>query len=296
MKKTLWTLAVVIILGYLGISSALVVPETQMVMVTQFGKPTRAIDEAGLAFKWPDPIETAVFFDKRQQLLSLDPTELVTLDRRNLVVSAFVVWRITDPGKFLTSLRNMDTAEQRLSTLASSEIGAALAARPITQIFTLSEQDFQLNQMFEQITRSANQIAERELGIDIIAVRPNRFGFPKQNLLAIYKRMESERDRIARQYRAEGQEQAATLRSETEREVRQMRAQAQREAQALIGQSEAEAAQLYAEAYQTNADYYRFVRTLEAYDRMFGKDTRLVLSADSPLFDLLFNPPEFDKP
>ncbi|WP_024462272.1 protease modulator HflC [Marinimicrobium sp. LS-A18] len=296
MKKLLWTLAAVILLGYLGISSALVVPETHMAMVTQFGKPTRAIHQAGLAFKWPDPIETAVFFDKRQQLLSLEPTELVTLDRRNLVVSAFVVWRIVDPGQFLTSLRSMDTAEQRLSTLASSEIGAALAARPITQIFTLNEQDFQLNEMFEQISRSANRIAERELGIEVVTVRPNRFGFPKQNLLAIYKRMESERDRIARQYRAEGQEQAATLRAETEREVRQMRAQAQREAQALIGQSEAEAARRYADAYQTNADYYRFIRTLEAYNQILGEDTRLVLSAESPLFDLLFNPPEFDQP
>ncbi|WP_341939518.1 protease modulator HflC [Marinimicrobium sp. C2-29] len=292
MKKTLWSLALALVLIFVAASSIIIVPETQMVMVTQLGRPTRAIDQAGLAFKWPDPIETTVTLDKRQQLLSLAPTELVTRDRRNLVVSAFMVWRITDPAAFLTSLRNISTAEQRLDSLAQSEIGAAVAARPITQIFTLNDQDFQLRRIFQEVTDSANQVAQRELGIEILAIQPNRFGFPKQNLLAIYKRMESERDRIARQYRAEGQEQAATIRAETQREVRQLQAQAARESQSIIGKSEAAASRLYAEAYETNADYYRFTRSLSAYEQMLGQDTRLVLSADSPLFRLLLTPPE----
>lgn len=294
MKYKLWILALVITAGYLVASSVMIVPETSQVMVTQFGRPARALDEAGLAFKWPDPIETAVHLDKRHQLLSLAPAELVTRDRRNLVVSAFVVWRIVDPAAFLTSLRNMENARLRLDTLAQAEIGAALAARPLSQIFTLDEDTFKLTEMFDAITESANQVARRELGIDIVSIAPNRFGFPKQNLLAIYKRMESERDRIARQYRAEGQEEAAKIRAETEREVRQLTAQAKSQAQKLIGESEAEAAQLYAEAYSTNADYYRFVRSLEAYESMLGENTRLLLSADSPLFRLLFTPPESD--
>lgn len=296
MKTMLWALAALILAGYLAVSSVMVVPATERVMVTRFGQPIRTIESAGLAFKWPDPVETAVRLDKRQQLLSLDATELVTRDRRNLVVSAFVVWRISDPARFLSSLRHIQTAEQRLSTLAGSEIGAALAARPITEIFTTGEETFQLDRIFDRITRSANQVAERELGIEIVAIKPNRFGFPKQNLLAIYKRMESERDRIARQYRAEGQEQAATIRSETEQEVRQLRARAEREAQKLIGESEAEAARLYAQAYETNAEYYRFIRKLDAYDTILKEDSKLVLSADSPLFDLLFNPDEATAP
>lgn len=295
-KTKLWILALVITSGYLIASSVIILPETSQVIVTQFGRPARALDEAGLAFKWPDPIETAVYLDKRHQLLSLEPAELVTRDRRNLVVSAFVVWRIVDPAAFLTSLRSQENAQLRLETLAQSEIGAALAARPLAQIFTPEETSFKLSDMFDAITDSANQVARRELGIEIVAIAPNRFGFPKQNLLAIYKRMESERDRIARQYRAEGQEEAAKIRAETEREVRQLTAQAKSQAQKLIGESEAEAAGLYAEAYSTNADYYRFVRSLEAYETMLGEDTRLLLSADSPLFELLFNPPESEKP
>lgn len=290
MKAILWTVATLVLAGYLAVSAIMVVPTTELVMVTQFGRPVRAIAQPGLAFKWPDPVETAVYLDKRRQLLSLAPAELVTLDRRNLVVSAFVVWRISDPTRFLTSVRNIDTAEQRLRTLAGSELGAALAARPITQIFTTDDEPFRLDAIFENITHAANTVARRELGIEVVSIKPNRFGFPKQNLLAIYKRMESERDRIARQYRAEGQEQAATIRSETEREVRQLRARAEREAQKLLGQSEAEAARLYAQAYETNADYYRFVRKLDAYDAILNEDTKLVLSADSPLFDLLFKP------
>lgn len=294
-KTKLWFAAVFIIGAYVLASTMVAVKETELVIVTQFGKPVRSISEAGLAFKLPDPIETIVSLDKRQQLLSLDAAEFVTRDRRNLVVNAFVVWRISNPEAFIASVRNRETAELRLESLANSEVGAAIGSRSLSDIFTVGQDDQKMAEIFAGITQSANTIASRELGVEIVAIHPNRFGFPKQNLLAIYKRMESERDRIAKQYRAEGQEEAAKIRAETEREVRELQAQANREAQRLKGESEAEAARIYAESFETNPEYYKFVRSMEAYEKMLGKDTRFVLSADSPMFEYLMSPPEASK-
>lgn len=292
MKNKLWVIAALIILGYVLTSTFVTVKETELVTVTQFGRPVRSINEAGIAFKFPDPIETVITLDKRQQILSLDAAEFVTRDRRNLVVNAFVVWRIVDPEIFIASVRNLDTAELRLETLANSEIGAAIGGRSLSDIFTVEEETQKISEIFKSVTASVQQVAQREFGVEVVDVRPNRFGFPKQNLLAIYKRMESERDRIARQFRAEGQEEAAKIRAETDREVRELQAKANREAQKLKGESEAEAARIYAESFEANPDYYRFVRSMEAYEKMLGKDTRLVLSSDSPIFDYLFSPPE----
>ena len=287
MKTKLWLGAFVIIVCYILTSVFVTVKETELVIVTQFGRPVRSINEAGLAFKLPDPVETIVSLDKRQQLLSLDAAEFVTRDRRNLVVNAFIVWRIVDPETFIASVRNLETAELRLETLANSEIGAAIGGRSLGDIFTIEQNSQKVAEIFRAVTESTNQVAKRELGVEVVAVRPNRFGFPKQNLLAIYKRMESERDRIAKQFRAEGQEEAAKIRAETEREVRELQARANREAQKLKGESEAEAARIYAESFEANPNYYRFVRSMEAYEKMLGKDTRFILSADSPIFKYL---------
>ncbi|VUD67957.1 Modulator of FtsH protease HflC [Thalassocella blandensis] len=295
MKTKLWLAAGLIIVGYILASTMITVKETDLVIVTQFGKPVRSIAQAGLAFKLPDPVETVVRLDKRQQLLSLEPAEFVTRDRRNLVVNAFVVWRISNPEIFIASVRNSTTAELRLETLTNSEIGAAIGGRSLNDIFTVVQEEQKMSEIFSAVTTSANQIAMRELGVEIVAVHPNRFGFPKQNLLAIYKRMESERDRIAKQYRAEGQEEAAKIRAETEREVRELQAQANREAQKLKGESEAEAARIYAKSFETSPNYYKFVRSMEAYEKMLGKETRFIFSTDSPMFEYLMSPPEMSK-
>lgn len=296
MKLTLWLLGVLAVGGYLFATSLVPVKETELVVVAQFGKPVRIIDEAGLAFKLPDPIQTVSRLDKRVQLLPLNAGEFVTRDRRNLVVNAFALWRVVEPKTFLASVRNMETAEVRLESLANSEIGAALGSQPMEAIFTVTESAQQMPAVFEQVTRATNKVARDEFGIEVVAVRPSRFGFPKQNLLAIYKRMESERDRIARQYRAEGQEEAARIQAETEREVSQLRAEAYRDAQRVKGESEAKAARVYAEAFESDADYYKFVRSMEAYEKILGKDTTFVLSTDSPILQYLLTPPGNPKP
>jgi membrane protease subunit HflC len=295
-KTKLWLLGLVAFGAYL-VSSALVsVKESELVVIAQFGRPIKVIQDAGLTLKWPDPIQTAKTLDKRLQLLSLDPHEFVTRDRRNLVISPFVLWKVVDPETFLASVRNTETAELRLASLVYSQIGAAIANQPIQNVFTTEATTHSMDTIFEGVTSAANTTSVQEFGIDVVAVRPARFGFPKQNLLAIYKRMESERDRVARQYRAEGQEEAARIDAQTEREVRELRARASREAQVIQGEAEAEAARIYAQAYEANPGYYKFMRTMEAYEKMLSKKTSLVLSSDAPLFRMLLTPPGDSQP
>lgn len=292
MRKYLIGLGVLIVSAYLISTSLLAVQATEQVVIAQFGKPVRVVREPGLAIKWPDPIQTAIRVDHRLQLLPLEPAELVTRDRRNLVVKGFVVWQVENPEKFLASVRDTTTAEIRLGDLAGSEIGNAIGQTPLTDLLTTGQVDNQTQALFATVTQSADQKAMDSFGVRILAVKPSRIGFPQQNLKAIYNRMSSEREKIARQYRAEGQELAAKIKAETELEVRKMLAQAQRDSQIVKGQGEAEAAKVYTEAYRDNAEYYRFYRLMDAYDKILNQDTRFMLSTESPLFEFFWQPPQ----
>ena len=291
MRGYLIGFGILIVIAYLASTSMLAVPATELVVITQFGKPVRVVKDSGLALKWPDPIQTAVHVDRRLQLLQLEPAEFVTRDRRNLVVRGFVVWQVQDPEKFLASVRDATTAEIRLADLAGSEVGSAIGRTPIANLLTTDQASNQTESLFADVRASVAARAKESFGIDILAVRSSRMGFPQQNLKAIYNRMSSEREKIARQYRAEGQEQAATIKAETELEVRKLLAEAQRDSQIVKGQGEAEAAKIYADAYQQNSEYYRFYRLMDAYDKILNKDTQFVLSTDSPLLQYFWQPP-----
>lgn len=291
MKRYIVPMIIGVMSIYIMATSIVSVSESEYAVISQFGRPVKVISEAGAAFKLPNPVQTVKRLDKRIQLYSMPSAEYGTLDRRNLLVSTFVIWRIAHPQQFLKSVRQIEIAQQRLDTLTSSEVGAAISSAKLSDIFTLEEKNNQVAVLFDKVTKSASQLAEKELGIEIVAIRPKHLGFPKQNLMAIYKRMESEWEKLAKQYRAEGQEEAAKIRAKTELEIRNLKAQAYRDAQVIRGRSEAEAEKLYAASFNDNSEYYRFTRSLEAYEKILNKNTRLILSADTPIFDTLLQPP-----
>ncbi|WP_026972703.1 protease modulator HflC [Aliagarivorans marinus] len=286
-----WILGSLALVGYLLSTCLVSVAETDYVIISQFGRPTRVIEQAGLAFKLPAPVQVATRVDKRVQLLSLPAMEYGTRDRRNVVVESYVVWRVSDPMRYLTSVRSQDIAELRLEAMTNAEVGAAVASVQVNRIFSEDAQEHAVAELFAKVSESSTQQAADELGIEILSVRPNRFGFPVQNLQAIYKRMESEWERLAKQYRAEGEEAASKILAETEREVRELTAKAYRDAQLMRGESEAEAARLYNEAFASHQQYYQFTRSMEAYGKIFDEQTQLILATDTPLFDALLNPP-----
>ena len=271
------------------VSSIVVVDEAEHAVITQFGRPVAVISEAGPHAKLPAPIQRATFLDKRILFSQLPPTELLTADKKNIVVSTYVAWRIADPLKFLTTLRSRDFAEARLAALVQSELGSTLGSQPFSSIVPAAAGGANLKQVEERVAQAAREVAARDFGIEVTSVGVTRLGYPSQNLQSVFARMRAERERIARGYRSEGKAEAQKIRAEADRERATLLANAEAEAARLQGEGEAEAARVYADAYRGHEDFYRFLRTLQAYEKTLKDNTTLVLPADSPFLDLLLS-------
>jgi membrane protease subunit HflC len=265
---------------------------TESVIITQFGKPVRVVTEPGLIMKWPDPVETVIRIDKRLRPLDSYIGEYLTNDKKNLVISSLILWRMVDPMKFIQTVKNTDLAERRLSDLVSSGLGVEIGLYPISSFLTTAEGGSKIPEISEKVTKSAQEHALKEFGIEVVDVRLRRLTFPEQTLRSVYARMRAERERMAKKYRAEGEEAAAKIKAQTDKETREILANAYREAQVIRGKGDAESIRIYAEAFETDPKFYKLTRTLEAYRKFLDEKTTLILSADSPLFRYLESPPE----
>jgi membrane protease subunit HflC len=292
MKRLLLLFGLSLLALYVASTALIAVEETELVVVTQFGRPVRVVEQAGLAFKLPDPIQTALRLDRRLQSLDTSPREYLTQDKKNVVLGGFVVWRVREPKRFIQSVRDLAAAEQRLSDLVASELGSAVGSYPLASFLSLGEEGTRLREMADRVTAASREQALAEFGIEVLSTRVRRFGFPEQNLQSVYSRMRAERERIAKKYRAEGEEEASKIRSQTDLSVRELLATAYREAQITRGRGDAESIRIYAEAFEKDPGYYKLTRTLQAYQRFLDEQTTLILSADSPLFRYLETPPE----
>ena len=290
-KRWLAALGGTVLGGFLLSTSLVPVYESELIVVSQFGRVVKVENEAGLLFKLPDPIQTISRLDQKQRIETLATAEYVTRDRRNVVLDSYLIWRVKDAQRFLSSVRNYETAAVRLNDLVTAEISNQIGQHPLSAILNTDPSQHQLERVLSNIVEQVRERAAASLGIDVTDVGINRISFPQPVVVDIYKRMAAERGRIAQQLRAEGQEQAAKVRAETEFEVRQKLAQARRESRILVGEAEAKASQAYAEVYREHPEFYRFLRSMQAYEQIFTDKTRLILSTDQPLFDYLWAPP-----
>jgi len=291
MKKIIALLISLSILVYIVGTAFTTVEETEIAIVTFFSKPVRVVAEAGLLIKWPDPINSVIRIDRRIQSLDSPIVEYLTQDKKNVVASSFILWRVADPERFIQSVRDLPAAERRLTDLAGSELGAAVSNYPLSDLLTTAETGSKIDEMIGKVAASVRERARKDYGIEIVTVRLRRLGFPPENLTSVYNRMRSERERIANKYRAEGEEEASYIRSETDKQTRELISKAYREAQEKKGAGEAEAMKIYAAAYGKDAEFYKFMRTMEAYRKILDQKTTLILSTDAPLFNYLEKPP-----
>lgn len=291
MKKIFALLVALAILGYVAATAFTTVAETEIAIVTFFSKPVKVVTEAGLLVKWPDPVNTVIRIDRRLIALDSPVAEYLTQDKKNIVASNFLLWRVAEPLRFIQSVRDIAAAERRLTDLIGSELGAAVSAYPLADLLTTAEGGSKIDEMIGKVTGTVRAQALKDYGVEIVAVRLRRIGFPPENLKSVYNRMRSERERIATKYRAEGEEEASYIRSETDKQTRELVSKAYREAQEKRGTGEAEAMKIYAAAYGKDAEFYKFMRTMEAYRKILDLNTTLILSTDSPLFKYIENPP-----
>ena len=280
----------VIVAVVLGFSSIFVVKEGQRAIVVQFGKVLRDADTGeatvyapGLHFKLPF-IEDVKRLDARFKTLDGNPDRFVTSEKKDLIVDTYVKWRISDFATYYLSTNggNQAQAEALLTRRVSSGLRAEFGSRTIKEIVS-GERD---NLMREALIRGAD--SAQELGIEVIDVRVMQINLPTEVSQSIFQRMRAERQAVAMEHRSEGREQAEFIRADVDARVTVMLADAERESRELRGQGDAEAAGIYANAYGKDAEFFSFIRSLQAYEKSFeaGNDV-LVLEPDSDFFKYL---------
>ncbi len=279
MNRTIAFLAVGVVLLVTAASTLFTVQQTQQVLITQFGQPIREITQPGLHYKIPF-IQSVITFDRR--LLDFDaPGEEVILgDQRRLIVDSFTRYRITDPLKFFQTVGSNEAAiRTSLSRFVSSALRSVLGNEPLLSVLS-SDRARIMTEIQNRVNEEATQF-----GINVVDVRIRRADLPDENTQAILARMQSERERVAREARAEGAEVAQRVRAGAERERTVLLAEAQAQSDVLRGEGEQEALRIVAEAFQRDLNFFQFWRSMQAYREAFSEgQTRMVMTPDSEFF------------
>jgi len=281
MKKIL--LPIILVLGATAFFSIFIVKEINQAIVLQFGDPKRIISTPGINFKIPF-IQNVVFLDKRILNLDAPPEEVIASDQKRLIVDAFARFQIVDPLKFYISVGNERVARSRLSTIINSRIRSVLGTQRLQTLLSADR----TNQM-ALIQDGVNTEAEK-FGIKIVDVRIKRADLPPANSEAIYRRMQTERNREAKEFRAKGAEMAITITSTADKEVTVILAEAEKQSQIMKGEGDGQRNKIFAEAFGKDPDFFAFYRAMQAYEKaLIGGETSLILSPDSEFFKFFGN-------
>jgi membrane protease subunit HflC len=272
---------IVIVIGLA--TSLFTVDEKEQAIVTQLGKYVRTVTEPGLKFKVPF-LQSVHKFEDRVLEYDAAAAKIITSDKKHLVIDNYARWRIVDPLKVYQTVRNVFGAQARLDDIVFSEIREELARHTLTEIVSINREA-----LMEKVGKKCGMKA-REYGIEVIDVRIKRADLPSEVAHSVYARMKAERQRIAKKYRSEGEEEAVKIRAMTDKEKTILLAESYRQAEKLRGEGDAEAIKVYAQAFEKDPEFYSFVRTLESYEKSLRKDTTVVLPSDSEFFRYLSPP------
>ena len=281
MKKFL--IPIVIVLGVAVFQSVFIVQEINQAIVLQFGDPKKIITKSGLNFKLPF-IQNVAYLDKRVLNLDNPPEEVIAADQKRLIVDAFARFKIVDPLKFYISVGNERVARSRLSTIINSRIRNVLGQQ---ELQTLLSKD--RTKQMTLIQEGVNTEAEN-FGIKIVDVRIKRADLPQANSEAIYRRMQTEREREAKEFRAKGAEMAVTITSTADKEVTVILADAQKKSEIMKGEGDGKRNNIFANAFGQDPEFFAFYRAMQAYEKaLIGGETSLILSPDSEFFKFFGN-------
>ena len=257
------------------------VHQTNQALVVQLGNPVREVKEAGLNMKVPF-IQQVEFFEKRVLDFDADPVELILGDQKRLVVDAFTRYRIGDPLRFRQSVGNEAAFRTRVEPIVFSALRSVLGE---VSLFTVLSQD--RTALMGRIQTEANR-ALQQFGVEVVDIRIKRADLPKENSEAIFRRMQTEREREAKELRAQGAELAQRIRARADRERRVLIAEAKRDADVLRGEGEAESVRIFASSFGQDPKFFDFYRSMQAYRKALTDDaTSIVMSPDSDFFRYL---------
>ena len=287
MKKTIITIAV-ILLVIIGLSGSMfTVRENEHACTVRFAEIIDTTNEAGLHFKVPF-IDSVKYFSKATMLYDIPPSEVLTSDKQNMTVDCYVLWKIEDPKKFYQTLGNTTVAEQRLDALTYNALKTVMGTLAQADIINMND-GAERNDIYEGIAQTVDSLAAT-YGIGVEDVKIKRFDLPESNLNAVYSRMISERNQIAEKYTADGKYEASVIRNDVDKQVNIIVSNAEAEAAALVAEGEAEYMRLLAEAYDSadKKDFYEFTLALDALKQSLnGSEKTVILDANSELAQIL---------
>ena len=276
MKKFL--IPLIVVLDVTGYQSLFIVQEINQAIVLQFGDPKKIITKPGLNFKIPF-IQNVAYLDRRVLNLDTPPEEVIAADQKRLIVDAFARFRIVDPLKFYISVGNESVARSRLATIINSRIRGVLGTQNLATLLSIDR-----SKHMATIQNDVN-VEAQNFGITIVDVRIKRADLPQANSEAIFKRMQTEREREAKEFRAQGAEIAAKITSTADKEVTVILATANKQSEIMKGEGDGARNRIFANAFGRDPQFFAFYRAMQSYEKaLIGGDTSLILSPDSDFF------------
>ena len=278
-RMSLWLMLVLIAL-VIASTCLFTVQETESAIVTRFGRPLSGVAGSGLHIKYPWPIDAVVRLDRRTLLFDSEPIEMLTQDKKNVLVDSFVCWRIADPLRFTETVRTRIEAEARLFDISTSELGATIGSEPIEAFINLQPGGVKLREVSARVARAVDEVMRGNFGIEVVDLQINGLQLPAQNCDSVIERMRAERDRIATKYRSEGEEEALKIEAQATAERERIVAELRGKAEFIRGAGEAQAMQLFAKAYAQDPEFYRFLKTMQTYETVIDDKTTIFLESD----------------
>jgi len=273
-----------VIVAIIAYGSLFTVYQTRLALVVRLGQPVRVVTEPGLNFKFP-LIDNVIYVDKRILDLENPAQEVIASDQKRLVVDAFARYKIKDALLFYQSVGSVEGANSRLSTLLNAALRRVLGESTLTHVVR-DDRAALMARVREQLDREAAQF-----GITVVDVRIRRADLPEQNSQAVYQRMQTERQREAAEFRANGSQRKQEIQARADRDVTVLVAETQAKADTIRGEGDAERNRIFAEAFGKDPDFFAFYRSMQAYESGLGhKDTRMVLRPDSDFFRYFADP------
>jgi len=297
-------IAVLIVVVIAG-SALYTVSETQQVVITQFGKPKRVVQEAGLHFKIPI-IEQVNYYEKRILEWDGNPKEIQTSEKRLIWVDCFARWRIGDPLLFRTAVGREEIAQGNLDDIINGAVRNQIANHALLDAVRTTDREMKVmeglegeraggvmrveigrDKIVEKVLLDAKPFALEKYGIEIVDIRIKRINYVEQVQRAVYERMIAERQQIATKFRSQGEGEAMEIEGRKEKEEKRILSEAYNKAEVIMGKADAEAIKIYAEAYSKDPEFYSFLETLKSYEANLGKGTVVILASDSDYLQYL---------
>jgi membrane protease subunit HflC len=290
MRYIISVFVLIIFIVCIAFSSLFTISEDEYAVMTQFGKPSRTITQAGLYVKRPFFWETIHRIDRRNHIFSTQPIQLLLGDKNPLIITCYVCWCVYDPQMYFQSIVDQTIARQKLGDMISSELGSVLGNYTLADIINPDHEKVKLTQIEQHIKNKSNIKTQKQYGIEVVQLGVRKIEYPSIVAKAVFNRMRSEREKEAMKYRAEGMEKAAVIKAKADRKAKEIIACASMKAEQIKTEGDQKALQIYAQIYEKDPSFYEYIKSLELYKDILQENSTIILSTDSILFKHLGAP------